>query len=366
MDAPALRDSIGTYLAQVRAVLDAAPEAEIAHVIELLLAANRHQRTLFVMGNGGSAATASHFACDLGKGAIVYGSPRFRVIALTDNVPLMTAWANDTDYSNIFVEQLLGLVAPGDVVLGISGSGNSPNVLRAIEAAREVGAVTVGMTGFDGGALRRMVDLSLHIPCSCMEQVEDVHMVLCHLIATRVREALRAEMATQRALGVRLPVADHRRVQALVDRLTRALDVTIASLFLVDEEGQILVGQAISPIRQGTAAPPVGRQIPLGLAPGHRRALRVGEPVRFGDGNGDGSRAVSVDELRLALTSEITSGALLPLKTGAGIVGVVAVGEERAWARSPFTDEKLARGLTLVSEMAETLGAWYNEGKQSA
>jgi len=142
------------------------------------------------MGNGGSAATASHFACDLAKGTITPGRPRFRVTALTDNVPLMTAWSNDVSYDDVFADQLSGLIRRADVVVAISGSGNSANILRAVEVALRMGGITIGLSGFDGGQLSTMVDVPVVVPCDCMEQIEDVHVVLCHLMCTVLRERM--------------------------------------------------------------------------------------------------------------------------------------------------------------------------------
>ncbi len=178
------------YLKEVQSVLNRLPIGAIEEAVDVLLSANYVGSTLFTMGNGGSAATASHFACDLAKGAIVPGCPRFRVVALTDNVPLITAWSNDVAYEDIFAEQLGGLIARGDVVVAFSGSGNSPNVLKAVALARQRGGITIGSSGFDGGQLSRMVDVPVVVPCHCMEQIEDVHMVLCHLTATALRQRL--------------------------------------------------------------------------------------------------------------------------------------------------------------------------------
>jgi D-sedoheptulose 7-phosphate isomerase len=178
-------------------MLDRLPLEELERLIDLLLAANAEGRTIFILGNGGSAATASHFACDLGKNTISPGVTRFRVVPLTDNMPLITAWANDTAYDNVFVEQLDALVKPGDVVIGISGSGNSENVLRAIRLANERGAVTVGMCGFDGGQLNDLVALSVHVSHFNMEQIEDAHMILEHMLCTTLRAELRARAAGQ-------------------------------------------------------------------------------------------------------------------------------------------------------------------------
>ena len=124
----------------------------------IFLEARENNRKIFFCGNGGSASTASHFTSDLAKGTIVEGTPRFKALSLADNIPQMLAWGNDSCYEDIFVEQLKNLFEPGDVVLGISGSGNSGNVLRAIQYARENDGVTVGITGFDGGKIKDIVE----------------------------------------------------------------------------------------------------------------------------------------------------------------------------------------------------------------
>jgi D-sedoheptulose 7-phosphate isomerase len=184
---------IQDYLTDLQTTLSNLPLNDIERAVEVLIDARLNDRQVFTLGNGGSAATASHFACDLGKGTVVPGYPRFRVMALTDNMPLFSALANDYGYEHVFVEQLANLVRPGDVVIGISGSGNSANVLNAIQLAREVGATTIGMTGFDGGKLKGMVDICILSPSHCMEKVEDTHLVLEHLISTAVRERAKCE-----------------------------------------------------------------------------------------------------------------------------------------------------------------------------
>lgn len=175
------------YVNDLQMMLTQLPFEEIERLIDLLMMANVEGRTIFIFGNGGSAATASHFACDLAKNCLSPDAPRFRVVALTDNVPLITAWANDTAYENIFAEQLDALVRPDDVVIGISGSGNSENVLRAIRLANERAAITVGVTGFDGGQLKDLVTLSVHVPHFNMEQIEDAHLILEHMTCTILR-----------------------------------------------------------------------------------------------------------------------------------------------------------------------------------
>ncbi len=176
------------YLSQVGTTLDKLSTAKVAKVVEVLGGARDKGNRIFIFGNGGSATTASHFASDLAKGAICKGKPRFKASALTDNVPLLSAWANDTDYGNIFSEQLENFVEPGDVAIAISGSGNSPNVLRGAKTAKAKGATTIGFIGFDGGKLKDLVDIALVVPNHNMEQVEDIHLLLEHVITTCLRE----------------------------------------------------------------------------------------------------------------------------------------------------------------------------------
>jgi D-sedoheptulose 7-phosphate isomerase len=177
---------IRDYFAIVQELLDQTPFEAVDSVVDALVTANRAGQTVFICGNGGSAATATHFGCDLAKRPNVAGQPRFRVIALTDNNALMTALGNDIGYDAIFSEQLIPLVRAGDVVIGISGSGNSPNVLNAMKVASEAGAVTVGFCGYDGGKLKGMVDIPVHVPSHTMAMVEDVHLMLEHAICERL------------------------------------------------------------------------------------------------------------------------------------------------------------------------------------
>lgn len=177
----------GNYLQQVSATLRRLPMEQVVAAIEILHRARMEGRQVFVCGNGGSAATASHMACDLAKGAIAEGKPRFRAIALTDNMPLFSAWANDSSYEDVFAQQLSNYLQPGDVVVGISGSGRSPNVLNALRLAKDRGAVTIGITGFEGGCLPEIVNLCLIVPSQSMEQIEDIHLLLSHLITVCLR-----------------------------------------------------------------------------------------------------------------------------------------------------------------------------------
>ena len=164
-------DGAHRYVQEIKETLDRLPWEAVRESVSVLQEARLNNRQVFIMGNGGSAATALHFVCDLGKGTVMPGHTRFRVIALNGNMPLFSALANDIGYDRVFVEQLASLAQSGDVVIGISGSGNSPNVLNAILLAREMGATTIGMTGFDGGKLKALVDICILVPNRCMEQV---------------------------------------------------------------------------------------------------------------------------------------------------------------------------------------------------
>jgi D-sedoheptulose 7-phosphate isomerase len=182
--------SIERYFSELQATIAELSISQVAQIIEILLEANRTGRKIFIFGNGGSASTASHFACDLAKNTIVPGVPRFKVITLNDNIPSMTAWANDTAFDNIYAEQLISLIEPYDVVIGISCSGNSGNVLKAVKAARDCGSITIALTGDQGGQLKDMVDLCVTVPSPRIEQQEDVHLILEHCICAIIKDVL--------------------------------------------------------------------------------------------------------------------------------------------------------------------------------
>lgn len=175
-------ENVQTYLRDVSEVLAQLPPDRIADVIAVLEQARAEGRRIFVFGNGGSAAMASHFATDLGKGTVREGQPRFKVMALNDNIPLLTAYANDLGYDTVFAEPLASLAEPGDVAIAISSSGSSANVLRAIDVARERRLVTIGITGFGGGRLKERVDVCVIVPSSHMQHVEDGQWVILHAI----------------------------------------------------------------------------------------------------------------------------------------------------------------------------------------
>ena len=155
---------------------------KVGQAIEMLRQARDENRRIFVCGNGGSASTASHFVCDMVKGASFRRDKRFRIMALTDSLPTITAYANDVSYDCVFVEQLKNFAEPGDVVMAISGSGNSPNVLQAIEYANSIGCRTIALSGRNGGKLGPMAQLNLHASHPHMGRIEDVHMIVMHMI----------------------------------------------------------------------------------------------------------------------------------------------------------------------------------------
>lgn len=157
-------------------------------IATIFFEAKENDRTIYAMGNGGSGANASHFIGDLAKGTIKLDRKRYRAIALTDNIPQILAWANDTSYENIFVEQLKNLMIPKDVVIGISGSGNSQNVIKAIEYANENNGITIGLTGYDGGKLKNVAQNCIIVPSNNMQQIEDVHLIILHLISSLLRD----------------------------------------------------------------------------------------------------------------------------------------------------------------------------------
>ena len=178
-----------SYFDRYAKLVSELPYIEMEHVIDLLQATYEQERRVFLFGNGGSAALASHFACDLGKGTISDAArgKRFRVLSLTDNISLITAWANDTSYDRVFAEQLKNFIQPGDIAFGISASGSSPNVLNALKVAREAEGITVGLTGFRGGKMPQLCDFCIVIPSDNMQIIEDMQLGITHAIFTALR-----------------------------------------------------------------------------------------------------------------------------------------------------------------------------------
>lgn len=190
--------SFKQYTAEIKQTLDRLPWQEIQQVVDILRTAWLTNKQVFIMGNGGSAATASHMACDLGKNTATAGMTRLRVMSLNDNMAHFSACANDNGYDQVFAEQLTNYVNAGDVVIAISASGNSPNVLRAVERAQQFGALTIGWSGYQGGKLAQIVDMPLVVPNDKIEQIEDIHLMLEHMVTVALREAMQEEILSQR------------------------------------------------------------------------------------------------------------------------------------------------------------------------
>ena len=182
---------VNEYFTEMGQMLTSISRSDIQKVLSLLENAYYSGHRVFIMGNGGSAATASHFALDLAKNTITPNAPRLKAISLTDHVPLITAWSNDTAYEHIFAEQLANMVEPGDVVIGISTSGNSLNVINALLLAKQSQAYTIGLLGATGGKIKDMVDAYILAPGQNIEQEEDAHMLLAHVITRHMRHVLR-------------------------------------------------------------------------------------------------------------------------------------------------------------------------------
>lgn len=185
------RQRTKSYLQETGSILQRLDLEVIQRIFDVLCEAYREDRQVILMGNGGSAALASHFAVDLGKGTVAPDRPRFRVVSIVDNTPVMTAYANDFSYAEVFSEQIRSMARPGDVVFGVSGSGNSPNVLEGLKAARQVGARTVVLTGYAGGKAIELADITLVVPSDDMQHIEDCHLMLTHLFMQAMRDQVR-------------------------------------------------------------------------------------------------------------------------------------------------------------------------------
>ena len=198
---PTKESNYTKYLDELKCVMSQLPLAELKHLADILFHAYENDRTIVLFGNGGSAALASHLATDLAKGTHFPGPAsmknvrRMRVLSLTDNVPLMTAWSNDLEYEQVFAGQLENFVRARDVAFGISGSGNSPSVLRALELARRSGATTVGFAGFGGGKMKDLLDCAVVVDSQNMQQVEDAHVILSHLLFLDLKARIEASAA---------------------------------------------------------------------------------------------------------------------------------------------------------------------------
>ena len=188
-EAPSKHEYARRYLAYLSELMTQIDVGVVEQIIDAFVAAGERGNAIYFLGNGGSAATASHFANDIGIGTRATGVRPLKAISLVDNLAVMTAVANDDGYTQVFVRQLEAVLQPGDVVVALSVSGNSANVVEAVQYAKKIGALTIGCTGFDGGALRQMVDISLHVPTPPGEYgpVEDVFQILDHLVHSYLR-----------------------------------------------------------------------------------------------------------------------------------------------------------------------------------
>lgn len=186
-----MKEFVSEYFEDLEKILSRMNKKDIEEITEVIHKAYLNDRTIFILGNGGSASTASHFACDLGKGTLskVYDANerRFRVVSLTDNVATISAYANDLSFDDIFIQQLQNLVHKGDVLIAITGSGNSKNVIKAVRYARDCGAITIGMLGFDGGKIKKFLDKYVIVPSDHYGRIEDVHLILEHMITDYLR-----------------------------------------------------------------------------------------------------------------------------------------------------------------------------------
>ena len=180
--AHAALDFPAAYRSKLTSALETIDMARVDRAIEILREARDHERHVFVCGNGGSASTASHFVCDMVKGASFNRESRFRIMALTDSLPTITAYSNDVSYDCIFEEQMKNFANKGDVLIAISGSGNSPNVVRATEYANSIGCHTIALTGRDGGKLGKAAELEIRVADHHMGRIEDGHLIICHMM----------------------------------------------------------------------------------------------------------------------------------------------------------------------------------------
>lgn len=253
------RNFILSYLQSVESILREVDPDGLERIIEVIFEAYRDDHQVFIMGNGGGAATAMHFTCDLSKTAIVPGKRRMRVHSLTDNTSLVTAWANDTNYTNIFGEQLVNHARTGDVVIGFTASGMSVNIVNGIALANELGCKTVAFVGFDGGTVRAIADHVLHIRSNSYQHIEDVHLLLAHVITNAIQERTRTEEALDLPSGSdavqervrRIEYARQqlgsepsleRRVKMIPDQICRTIGFDRAMIYTPGSEGLVLRG----------------------------------------------------------------------------------------------------------------------------
>ncbi len=243
-----MQSTVRKYIQTMQETLGLLPVEKIEQLIDVLTEARLYGRQVFIMGNGGSASTASHFVCDLAKNTRHPNWPHFRVLGLTDNMAIFSAYANDEGYENVFAEQLGSLIKAHDVVIGISASGNSENVLRAIRLANKFGAYTVGFTGFSGGELARLSRLNIHVPLDSYEQVEDIHLILEHMVVSAIREHCQETTVLPRAFQPSLAspeaaLPDAHQHTALQTAARRTSDKALQTMKMLEEISREFAGQ---------------------------------------------------------------------------------------------------------------------------
>ncbi len=191
MTANGVQSYIKDYLRSLRALLSDVEPAEVERVVDILWECYQNGCRLVLCGNGGSAATASHLVCDFQKNVYLESGRAWEVVALTDSPSLLTAWGNDTEYANVFAGQARTWLREGDVLIAISGSGNSPNVLAAVDVANAVGATSIGWSGFGGGKLAERARVNVIVSSPNMQMIEDIHMVLGHMVYSALRDRIK-------------------------------------------------------------------------------------------------------------------------------------------------------------------------------
>jgi D-sedoheptulose 7-phosphate isomerase len=195
-------DSVGQFLSEVKRLCDSVSQEEVGRASEALFQAWKNEKTIFIIGNGGSASTATHFAADLVQCTLSPHKKRVKAVSLFDNIPLTSALVNDRGWEDVYLEQLRTFARPGDVCIGISvhgGAGKdkagawSQNLLKGLQYAKDLGGTTIGLVGFDGGAMKDLVDIPILVPVRSTPLVEGFHVVLHHLIASELRERIQQE-----------------------------------------------------------------------------------------------------------------------------------------------------------------------------
>ena len=254
------RNFIMSYLHTVEGILREIDPERLEEIIDTIYQAYTEDRQIFLMGNGGGAATSMHFTCDLNKTAIVPGKRRMRAMSLSDNTSLVTAWANDTNYTNIFGEQLVNFARPGDLVIGFTASGMSVNIVNAIALANDMGCETIAFVGFDGGTVGAIAKHVLHIQSNSYQHIEDVHLLLAHVITNALQDRARAdgELATtgmgdavqervRRIYYARQQLtteaSPERRIRMIPDQIRRTIGFDRALLY-VAENGHLKLAAA--------------------------------------------------------------------------------------------------------------------------